>query len=199
MARLRRSFFNRPTVTVARQLLGCYLVRRMGNRVIRVRIIETEAYVGPKDKASHASRGSTPRTQVMFGKAGCLYIYLVYGMYYCLNVVTEREGYPAAVLIRSSVKLGPSSFFVPYGTKNEQNGFEISGPGRVCRALKIDKRLHGEDSVVSRQLWFEKGKLSQNEKIMTGKRIGIPYAGRWQHKRWRFYIKKPSDRTIHWV
>src|SRR3989338_4545193 len=113
--RIKRVFFSKSTLEVARGLLGCYLVRRMGNRVIRVRIIETEAYVGPKDKASHASRGSTPRTQVMFGKPEYLYVYLVYGMHYCLNVVTEREGYPAAVLIRSSVKLGSSSFFVPYG------------------------------------------------------------------------------------
>ena len=190
--RIKRVFFSKSTLEVARGLLGCYLVRRMGNRVIRVRIIETEAYVGPKDKASHASRGSTPRTQVMFGKPGYLYVYLVYGMHYCLNVVTEREGYPAAVLIRGCrlPRQPRMSILVPYGTKIDNKEFVINGPGKACRALKIDKRLNGEDSVVSRQLWFERGKLRRGESIASGKRIGVAYAGAWQHKPWRFWIKK---------
>ncbi|MDP2860437.1 MAG: DNA-3-methyladenine glycosylase, partial [bacterium] len=98
--RLSRKFFVRPTLMVAKDLLGKILVRKTGRKITRVMIIETEAYCGPKDLASHASRGRTKRTEIMFGPAGHAYIYLIYGMYHCLNVVTEAEGYPAAVLIR---------------------------------------------------------------------------------------------------
>ncbi|MDP3986207.1 MAG: DNA-3-methyladenine glycosylase [Candidatus Veblenbacteria bacterium] len=176
--RLGHRFFNRPTVKVARGLLGCYLMRKVGSRLVCARITETEAYVGPNDKASHASRGRTPRTEVMFGPPGYLYVYLVYGMYHCLNVVTEEEGYPAAVLIRSVEVISP------------RQGKVISGPGRLCRALKISKRLNGQDIVTSRGVWFERGVLRKGEKIVTGKRIGVPYAGTWQYKPWRFWIKK---------
>src|SRR3989344_7227500 len=116
--KLNREFFNRNTVVVARELLGKYLVRKIGSKIVRAKITETEAYCGPRDLACHASRGMTPRTKVMFGPPGRAYIYLIYGMYHCLNIVTEKEGYPAAVLIR---------------------GCELAdGPGKTCRDLKID-------------------------------------------------------------
>ncbi|HEX5647819.1 MAG TPA: DNA-3-methyladenine glycosylase, partial [Nitrospira sp.] len=96
-----RAFFNRPTLTVARSLVGKYLVREHGKGTIAGKIIEVEAYIGSNDKACHASKGRTGRTDVMFGPAGVAYVYLIYGMYHCLNVVTEREEFPAAVLIRA--------------------------------------------------------------------------------------------------
>src|SRR3989344_3265504 len=97
---LDEKFFNRKTLAVARDLIGCFLVRRFKGKTFRLKITETEAYIGPHDLASHASKGRTARTEIMFGKAGTLYIYFIYGMYYMLNIVTEKAGYPAAVLIR---------------------------------------------------------------------------------------------------
>src|SRR3989344_422605 len=102
MKRLNKKFFNRPTVKVAQELLGKLLIRKIGRKIIRVRIIETEAYCGTRDLACHASKGLTERTKVMFGPAGFSYVYMIYGMYHCLNIVTEREGNPSAVLIRSA-------------------------------------------------------------------------------------------------
>src|SRR3989304_8844863 len=98
---LSHSFYNRDTLQVAQQLLGCFLVRKMGRQVIRARIIETEAYRGEDDLASHASRGRTPRTETMYGEAGHAYVYMIYGMYHCLNILTEKKNVPAAVLIRA--------------------------------------------------------------------------------------------------
>ncbi|MDO8435558.1 MAG: DNA-3-methyladenine glycosylase, partial [bacterium] len=116
---LTRSFFNRPTLDVARELIGCFIVREIKGKKVRARIVETEAYVGVEDKANHASRGRTKRTEIMFGPPGHLYVYLIYGMWWCMNVVTERDGYPAAVLIRG-IEL--------------EGGERLLGPGRVCRA-----------------------------------------------------------------
>ena len=99
--KLHQKFYNQSTLKIARLLLGKFLIRKIGKKTIIGQITETEAYVGPKDKASHASRGKTPRTAIMFGESGFWYIYLIYGMYYCLNIVTERKNYPAAVLIRA--------------------------------------------------------------------------------------------------
>jgi DNA-3-methyladenine glycosylase len=99
--KVKRNFYNRDTLKVAQELLGKYLVRKTKQRVKAGKIVETEAYIGQDDDACHASRGKTERTEVMFGKAGCAYIYLIYGMYWCLNIVAERKGFPAAVLIRA--------------------------------------------------------------------------------------------------
>lgn len=175
--RLKRSFFERPTITVARALLGCQLVRRQGKRTWRGLVTETEAYVGPHDKASHASRGRTPRTAVMFGPAGHWYVYLIYGMYYCLNVVTEREGYPAAVLIRAVQPLVDKDVL-------------FNGPGKVCRYFKIDRHLNNEDAVTSQRLWFEKDRTSAHAKILASPRLGVDYAGSWRHRLWRFSLVK---------
>src|SRR5919201_4003780 len=116
---LPREYFNRSTLQVAKSLLGKYLVRETKRGIEAGRIVEVEAYCGPKDLACHASKGRTKRTEVMFGVPGVAYVYMIYGMYHCFNIVTEREGYPAAVLIR--------------GVEIEGNGLPlISGPGRVC-------------------------------------------------------------------
>src|SRR5690349_23369962 len=126
---LPSKYFDRSTLVVARSLVGKYLVRKNGKGMIAGKIIEVEAYVGPHDKACHASKGRTPRTDVLFGPPGIAYVYLIYGMYHCLNVVTEREGFPAAVLIRAVEHRDSSSVL-------------IDGPGRVCRAFQIDLGLN---------------------------------------------------------
>ncbi len=172
---LTRAYFNRPTLTVARGLLGKYLVRQNGRRTVAARIIEVEAYVGPEDRASHASRGKTPRTRVMFGPSGIAYVYLVYGMHWCFNVVTERDGYPAAVLIRAV----------------EENEVLLDGPGRVCRDLGIDRRLNEADLTLGERLWLEnRGERITRAAIGAHPRIGVDYAGPWAKKPWRFRLKK---------
>ena len=182
--RLSKKFYNRKTLTVARELLGKYLVRRIGRKTIVGMITETEAYCGFRDLASHASKGLTPRTKTMFGPAGHAYVYMIYGMYHCLNIVTEKEGYPAAVLIRS-VAINDRQGTVVDGKKNKL----LNGPGKVCREFKIDKKLNGVDMCRSGELWIEEhgGEIKPNQ-IKKGKRIGIDYAGKWKNKLWRFYI-----------
>ena len=171
---LPRIYFNRPTLTVARSLIGKYLVRAIDGRILAGKIIEVEAYVGLEDKACHASKGRTQRTDVMFGPGGVAYVYLIYGMYHCLNVVTEREEFPAAVLIRAI----------------ELDGALIDGPGRLCRALQIDRSLNRTDLTTGESLWFEdRGKLVERGDVETHPRIGVDYAGEWAKKPWRFRLR----------
>ncbi len=171
--KLTPAFFNQPTLQVAKKLLGKYLVAKQGNKTISGIITETEAYIGPNDKANHASRGLTPRTEVMFGSAGYFYVYLIYGMYYCLNIVTENKGFPAAVLIRAVKVEG-----VPYQQTN--------GPGKLCRFFQIDKSLNGK-KVIDRKLWLEdRGIVVKPSQIKRTPRIGVDYAGKWKDKKWRF-------------
>src|SRR3970282_2179475 len=136
---LPRSYFNRPTVRVARSLIGKYLVRVVDGRTSEGKILGVEACVWPQDKACHASKGRTQRTDVMFGPGGIAYVYLIYGMHHCLNVVTERKEFPSAVLIRAI----------------EIDGKLIDGPGRLCRALQIDRRLNRVDLTTGESLWFD--------------------------------------------
>ena len=171
---LSRDYFNRPTLIVARSLLGKYLVRFIDGREIAGKIIEVEAYVGHRDKACHASKGKTQRTEVMFGPGGLAYVYLIYGMYHCLNVVTEREAFPAAVLIRAI----------------EFDGVLIDGPGRLCRALQIDRTLNRIDLTTQASLWFEdRGGRIFRRQIAALPRIGVDYAGEWAKKLWRFRLQ----------
>ncbi|MDP1946440.1 MAG: DNA-3-methyladenine glycosylase [Nitrospirota bacterium] len=171
---LSRAYFNRPTVTVARSLIGKYLVRAIEGRILAGKIVEVEAYVGPKDKACHASKGRTPRTDVMFGQAGVAYVYLIYGMYHCLNVVTEREEFPSAVLIRAI----------------ELDGKLIDGPGRLCRVLEIDRGLNRADLTEGESLWFEdRGVVLKRGELGSHARIGVDYAGAWAKKLWRFRLR----------
>lgn len=171
---LPQAYFSRPTVQVARSLVGKYLVRVLDGREVAGRIIEVEAYVGPRDKACHASKGRTPRTEVLFNAAGTAYIYLIYGMYHCLNVVTEREEFPAAVLIRAV----------------EVDGVLIDGPGRLCRALQIDRSLNRIDLTAQESLWFEdRGGLVLRKQVAALPRIGVDYAGAWAKKPWRFRLQ----------
>ena len=169
-----RAFFNQPTLTVARALIGKYLVRENERRVVAGKIIEVEAYIGARDKACHASKGRTARTDVMFGQAGVAYVYLIYGMYHCLNVVTEREEFPAAVLIRAV----------------EVDSQLIDGPGRLCRTLEIDRSLHRIDLTIGRSLWFEdRDTDTPRGRVERFPRIGVEYAGEWAKKLWRFRLR----------
>jgi len=181
---LSRAYFRRPTLRVARSLLGKYLVRASRSGMIAGRIIEVEAYVGPQDRASHASRGRTKRTEVMFGRPGVAYVYLIYGMYHCFNVVTERTGYPAAILVRA----------VEVDSKNNPPAL-IDGPGRVCRYLEIDRSLNELDLTAGRSLWIEdRGERVAESRIAAFPRIGVDYAGAWAAKPWRLRLKTANSR-----
>jgi DNA-3-methyladenine glycosylase len=177
---LSRSYFNRPTVQVARSLIGKYLVRVIDGRMLAGKIIEVEAYVGSEDKACHASKGRTRRTDVMFGPAGVAYVYLIYGMYHCLNVVTEREEFPSALLIRAI----------------ELDGKLIDGPGRLCRAMQIDLSLNRADLTMGESLWFEdRGASVRRGTVGAHPRIGVDYAGVWAKKPWRFRLERDTVLT----
>lgn len=168
--RLPASFFQHEVTNVAPRLLGKILVRKFDDGFIQKFIVtEVEAYRGMEDLACHASKGRTARTEVMFHEGGVVYVYLIYGMYWMLNFVTGTENEPTAVLIR---------------------GMEgISGPGRVGRALKLDKSFYGEDLSTSERIWLEESDIIPRN--ITTPRIGIDYAGEpWISKPWRFVIEK---------
>ncbi|MGH7641621.1 MAG: DNA-3-methyladenine glycosylase [Candidatus Dormibacteria bacterium] len=159
---LPRAFFARPSPQVARELLGCCLVRRLGDRELRVQISETEAYLGTSDPASHAFRGLTSRNSPMFGPAGTAYVYFVYGMHHCFNVVTGQVADPQAVLLRGAVNGS--------GT----GGANLSGPARLCRSLAIDLSCNGWDlcSPDSASIWLEPGSAPPRRVLMTP-RVGV--------------------------
>jgi len=167
--RLPNSFFQRDVLEVAHDMLGKIIVRKFSeNHIERFQITEVEAYSGNGDLACHASKGKTQRTEVMFREGGLVYVYLIYGMYWMLNIVTGKENDAAAVLIR---------------------GVEgISGPGRIGKALQLDKSFYGESLFTSERIWIENaGKV---ENYITSPRIGINYAGEpWISKHWRFLMK----------
>ena len=178
--RLLRKFYTRSTLTVAKELLGKYIVRKFKGKKLVGKIIETEAYIGPKDKASHAFGGKvTPRNKAEYLIGGHIYIYLVYGMYWQLNISTYGEGKPECVLVRA--------LEVP-----DKPGNIASGPGKLCRYLKLDKSFYGEDLTKSKRIWLEdRGEKIKPSQIERTARIGIDYAGPyWSKKKWRFLIKK---------
>ncbi|MGD9762730.1 MAG: DNA-3-methyladenine glycosylase [Candidatus Binatia bacterium] len=167
LSRLTRRFYCRPTLELAPALLGHWLCRDVGGTVRRGRIVEVEAYTD--DPASHArGRRRTARNAVMFGPAGHLYVYFTYGMHYCANVVADREGEPGAVLIRGL---------------DEITG--ANGPGRLCRALAIDRELDGLDLSTSPVLWIARGRRRPGEFVVQTTRVGIRHAA---ELRWRFYL-----------
>lgn len=172
---LPRSFFERPTEQVARDLLGCHLHREVDG-VVRVgRVVETEAYCGTADLACHASKGLTPRTRPMFGPAGHAYVYFIYGAHHCLNVVTEG-GAGAAVLFRAVEPVAG----IPEGVRT-------SGPGLLTLALGIDKSLNEHDLTLGEGLWLEEGDAPAGG-VECGPRVGVDYAGEWASRPWRFWI-----------
>jgi len=171
MQKLARDFYDRETVTVARELLGKYLVH--GQRVGR--IVEVEAYVGAHDLASHSCRGRTARNAPMFGPPGHAYVYMIYGMYFCMNVVTEREGHASAVLVRA---LEPVAGMTG----------RTQGPGLLCRAMGIDRRLNGHD-LLSDDFFVAGDEKPVGIQIVKRPRIGVEYARHWARRHLRFYIK----------
>ncbi len=194
MTILTRDFFARPTLTVARELLGCHLVREVDGQRLVGRIVETEAYIGPDDTACHASKGRTPRTEVMFGPAGYTYVYVIYGMYHMLNLTTEQVGFPAAVLIRAIEPLaGIEAMQVRRQKTNHSlvNAVNLTnGPGKLCQALGVDKGLNKWDIVAGQKLWLETGNNISNADVATGPRIGIGYAApQDQMAPWRFWAR----------
>jgi len=149
--------------------------------------VETEAYVGPHDLACHASKGLTPRTSIMFGPPGRAYIYMIYGFHFCLNVVTEEEGYPAAVLIRAVDPLENVDLMRQLRNNPERDTNIASGPGKLCKAMSIDKQLNGED-LAGNVLWIEDRNFNIGQ-IRTSPRVGVDYAGEYKDKPWRFFIE----------
>jgi DNA-3-methyladenine glycosylase len=173
-ARLPRAFFDRDTRLVARDLLGKVLVHRDGRIRRAARIVETEAYHGPADRASHARAGPTPRAAVMFGPPGHAYVYRVYGLHHCMNVVAGPEGFPAAVLIRAAEPL--------QGCLHSTRG-----PGNLCRALRIDAGRHTGLDLVGGPIWIEDGGHPAGPIVRTP-RIGVDFAGAWARRPWRFVL-----------
>lgn len=186
--KLNKKFYSRNTLTVAKDLLGKYIVRKIGNKNIVGKIVEVEAYNGPEDLASHASRGETERNKIMFGYPGFSYVYMIYGMYFCFNIVTEGHGYPAAVLIRAVepvIMIGGITPLIKGEKKNLTNG-----PGKFCKAFKIDKKMNGVDLCKNEKIWLEdRGVKIKKAEIISAKRIGVDYAGEYKDKPWRFYLK----------
>jgi DNA-3-methyladenine glycosylase len=166
--RISRDFYIRDVLEVAPDIIGKSLVmRQKDGSFVGYLLTDVEAYQGHEDKACHASKGKTPRTEVMYREGGHLYVYLIYGMYWMLNIVTGTEGNPQAVLIRGVA--------------------DISGPGRTSRKLAIDRSFYGEDLVTSGRIWLEDNGIVSGYK--TGPRIGIDYAGEyWKSVPWRFYL-----------
>ena len=176
--KLGREFFEQKTLRAARGLLGKTLCVKKDGKILRGIIVETEAYCGENDLACHASKGRTKRTETLYKKAGTVYAYLIYGMHYCLNIVTEKENYPSAVLIRGMMedngKVSPCQ--------------RINGPGRVCRHFGVDKTFNGLD-VFGKNIWVEDNDLKISpRKILKSKRIGVDYAKHCKDYLWRFNI-----------
>lgn len=185
---LAEAFFNRPTLVVARELLGKKLVREINGIQLSGMVVETEAYIGRADTACHASKGRTPRTEVMFGPSGRAYVYLVYGMHFMLNAITEAEGNPCAVLIRA---IAPLEGLALMEAHRRQTNHLTDGPGRLCQALAIDTRLNGHNLADGRALWLDDFQLPAEELVGTGPRIGIAYASPTdQLAPWRFWLKQ---------
>jgi DNA-3-methyladenine glycosylase len=180
--RLGIPFFEQSALRLSARLPGTILVKRVGGRIRRARVVEAEAYVGPKDLASHSSKGRTARTEVMFGPAGRAYVYFIYGMYWMFNVVAGRTGHAHAVLLRAAEPL---------------DGWDadLSGPGKLARAFRITKKqnallLTGED------FHFE-ADPAWRSRIIRLKRVGVDYAGPWKHKLYRFVdVRNPVAKRL---
>ncbi len=197
MQKLPRNFYERDTLTVAQELLGKLLVRRKDDVFLQGRIVETEAYIGAIDKAAHCYKNRmTKRTEVMFGHPGHAYVYLIYGMYYCMNVVTERQGLGAAVLIRALEpvegfkKISKNRFNKKYEELTKKQRRQLTnGPGKLCMALGITKENNGDDLLGDHFFICEDNHLGEFE-IGTSKRINVDYAEEAKDFPWRFFIKE---------
>ncbi len=193
--KLNRSFYSRDTITVAKELLGKVLVHNIGGQKLKGIIVETEAYLGLKDKAAHSYGGKrTKRVETMYGMPGTAYVYLIYGMYYCFNIVTEEVGIPEAVLIRGIQPLegldemSKNRFGKTYANLNKNQKKNLTnGPGKLSMAFNIDKTLDKED-LCKNKLYLEKGN-NDNFNIIETTRIGIDYGEEAKDYPYRFYIE----------
>lgn len=195
MEKLDRAFYSRDSISVAKELLGKVLVRESGGERIAARIVETEAYMGAEDRAAHSYGGRrTPRVEVMYGEAGFAYVFMIYGMHCCFNVVTAEKEIPQAVLIRAVEPLegleqmALARFGKLYGelTKTQRLGL-TNGPGKLCSALGLDRQFNGVD-LCGDALYIEEGK-QKDFSVVTTKRVGVDYAGEAKDYPWRFYSK----------
>jgi DNA-3-methyladenine glycosylase len=183
---LPRKFFNRPTLTIARELIGARLVRILNGAKLVGIITETEAYIGEEDLGCHAKAGRTPRTQVMYGPPGHAYVYFTYGNHWMLNAVTEREGFPAAVLIRA---IWPIQGVEVMSTR--RNGRDTFGPGKLCQAMDIDREENNIDlTFKNSNLRIETGMQIPDSDVLIGPRVGLfTVPEPWKSRPWRFLIK----------
>lgn len=195
MKLLEREFYNRDSLIVAKELLGKILIHELDGQKLAARIVETEAYMGVDDKAAHSYGGRrTPRVEVMYGRPGLSYVFLIYGMYNCFNIVTREEGIPQAVLIRAAEPVEGLDQIAQnrYGKRYQQlfktqiKGL-TNGPGKLCKALAIDRSLNGED-LRGNRLYVMSDDTEPME-IVSTKRVGIDYAEEAKDFPWRFYIK----------
>jgi DNA-3-methyladenine glycosylase len=186
MTILPRDFYNRPTLTVARELIGARLVRILDGVKLVGLITETEAYISEKDLACHCKAGRTPRTQVMYGKPGHAYVYFTYGNHWMLNVVTEREEFPAAVLIRAIQPIEGADIML-----ERRLGRDTFGPGKLTQALGITKSENQADLTgTASGLWIEAGVPVPNSRVTKGPRVGLNSTPEpWLSKPWRFLVK----------
>ena len=202
MKKLDREFYNRDSIVVARELLGKVLVHEIDGNRISAKIVETEAYMGIEDKAAHSYEGRrTPRVEVMYGGPGFTYVFMIYGMHSCFNVVVNKKGTPQAVLVRAVEPLegkdwmAQKRFGMPYEalTKSQRKNL-TNGPGKLCRACSIDRSLNGMD-LCSNRLYIEEG-IKEEFDIVTTKRVGIDYAEEAKDFPWRFYIKENENVSV---
>ncbi len=185
---LAKSFYDRPTLAVAKGLLGKYLVRYYRGKTIALMVTEVEAYDGPRDMASHASRGRTPRNELMFGEAGRFYVYFTYGMHWLANIVTGPRGYPAAVLLRAGV------------SRDREMGAlrRVQGPARFTKFLHVGRAQNGKRASKRNGLWFEdRGVRIPRTAIAAQKRVGVDYAGAvWANKKYNFALRDSALRRL---
>lgn len=199
MKKLPKSFYEEDTLKVAKNLLGKILVHRQAGQELAGKIVEVEAYIGAIDKAAHTyNNRRTNRTEVMFGPGGYAYIYLIYGMYYCMNVVTGREGEGTAVLIRALEPIKGIEQMAQNRYKESLAHLPKSkiigltnGPGKLCQALGITKENYGDD-LTGHRLYICQGEKQETLNIKSSKRINIDYAEEAKDFEWRFFLKGNS-------
>jgi DNA-3-methyladenine glycosylase len=185
---LDRKFYRRDTLRVARALVGKKLVRQINDLDLAGMIVETEAYCGEADSACHAHRGKTPRNAVMFGESGHAYVYFTYGMHYMLNLVTEEEENPCAVLVRA---IQPINGIEEMEARRKRKGADLTnGPAKLCQAFSIDKSLNGWDLTLGSKLWVEDYKKIPAKSIIATPRIGIDYAHKKDRNALRRFLVK---------
>lgn len=191
MFKLSRSFYTQPTLAVAKELLGKYLVHHTVHGKLVGKIVETEAYIGPHDKASHAYKGKrTQRNGAEFLVGGHIYIYLVYGMYWQFNISTSGHDTPECILLRALEPVQGLERMKQLRYNSDVRSL-TNGPGKLCAAMGLDNKLYGKDLVDNNKIYLEdRGDVMNRRNIMATSRIGIDYAGSyWAQKKWRFYIK----------